>query len=456
MAQARMRVLVVGGGGREHALAWKIASSPRVEEVLCAPGNAGTAEVGRNVDVAATDVAGLVKLAQDERVGLVVVGPEEPLCLGLADRMRERGIPVYGPGAAGARLEGSKVFAKEFLERHRIPTAAWKRFDRAGAAKSYLETLTTWPQVVKASGLAAGKGVFVCEDAKEACAVVDSIMEDKKLGAAGDEVVVEEFLEGRELSVQVVTDGRTLLVLEPVQDYKQVGDGDTGPNTGGMGIYSPVPFVTQRLMRQIESRILFQTLHALQVEGIAYQGTLYAGLMITDAGPRVLEFNTRFGDPETEGIVRRFRADLVPYLLAAAQGTLGELDPPDWDARPCVGVVAAAQGYPGAYEKGNVISGLALAGRVEETVVFHAGTRSDGGQVLTNGGRVLCITSLGDTLEAARERAYRAYGEVQWTGKFCRTDIGLARPGRSNARRRRLDGGGEGEDEVLSSRGRAW
>ncbi len=455
MAQGRIRILVAGGGGREHALAWKIASSPLVEEVLCAPGNAGTAEVGRNVAVSAGDLDGMVRLAQAEKVGLVVVGPEEPLCLGLADRLREKGFLVYGPGAAGARLEGSKVFTKEFLERHRIPTAAWRRFDRAGAAKSHLETLSTWPQVIKASGLAAGKGVFICADVKQACAVVDSIMEDKKLGAAGDEIVVEEFLEGRELSVQVITDGRTVLVLEPVQDYKQVGDGDTGPNTGGMGIYTPVPFVTQRLMRQIESRILFQTLHALQVEGIAYHGTLYAGLMITDAGPRVLEFNTRFGDPETEAIVRRFRSDLVPYLLSAAKGTLSELEPPDWDARPCVGVVAAAEGYPGSYEKGHVITGLALASRVEETVVFHAGTRADGGQVLTNGGRVLCITALGDTLEIARERAYRAYGEVQWSGKFCRTDVALPRAVRAGSRMRHPYGEGP-ESELLTGRGRAW
>ncbi len=456
MGTKRMKVLVVGGGGREHALVWKIASSPEVDEVLCAPGNAGTAQHGRNVAVGAADLDGLVQLALSERVGLVIVGPEEPLCLGVADRLRDRGLLVYGPGSAGARLEGSKVFAKEFLERHRIPTATWKRFDRAGAAKSHLETLSMWPQVIKASGLAAGKGVFVCTDAKEACGVVDAIMEEKTLGSAGGEIVVEEFLEGRELSVQVVTDGRTVLLLESVQDYKQVGDGDSGPNTGGMGVFSPVTFVTQRLMRQIESRVLLPTLHALQVEGIAFQGTLYAGLMITEAGPRVLEFNARFGDPETQAIVRRLKSDLVPYLIAAARGSLEELDPPEWDARHCVGVVAAAQGYPGPVEKGHVISGLETAAGFEETVVFHAGTREDGGQVLTNGGRVLCITALGETLEGARERAYRAADAVAWTGKFSRSDIGLPRPMRSSLRPLPTRGDGPPESEVLSGRGRAW
>ena len=426
-----MKVLVVGGGGREHALAWKIASSPEVEEVLCAPGNAGTARVGRNVDVGASDLEGLVRLAVDERVGLVVVGPEAPLCAGLADLMRAEDVLVHGPDADGAYLEGSKVYAKEFLERHRIPTAAYRRFDRAGAAKSYLETLLNWPQVVKADRLTAGKGVFVCADVQSACSVVDALMEEKRLGEAGVQVVIEEFLNGRELSVQVVTDGRTLLMLEPVQDYKQVGEGDVGSNTGGMGIYSPVPFVNQRLMRQIEQRVLLPTLHGLQVEGITYRGTLYAGLMITDAGPRVLEFNCRFGDPETQAIVRRLRSDLVPYLLATAQGRLDELDSPEWDARTCVGVVAASEGYPGAYEKGHVVAGLDRAEEVDEAVVFHAGTKLDAGQVLTDGGRVLCLTSLGGDLDEARERTYGAYDRVQWSGKFCRRDIGLPRPARS-------------------------
>ena len=427
MSDEGMKILVVGGGGREHALAWKMAASPRVKEIVCAPGNAGTAELGRNVPIQATDVARVVELARTEAVDLAVIGPEEPLSLGLADRLREAKILVYGPGAAGAKLEGSKVFSKEFLERHRIPTAAWKRFDRAGAAKSYLENLGVWPQVIKADGLAAGKGVFVCRDAREGCAVVDSLMEERSLGDAGRQVVIEEFIEGRELSVQVMTDGHTLALLESVMDYKQAGDGDTGPNTGGMGFVSPVSFVTQRMMRQIESRVLLPALHGLRVEGLEYRGTLYAGLMIADSGPRVLEFNCRFGDPETQAIMRRMRSDIVPYLVAVARGALDELEPPEWETRACVGVVAAAEGYPGTVEKGHVITGLDEAGKVEETIVFHGATRKDGGQTLTNGGRVLCVSSLGEDLARARERAYRALDLVRWTGKFSRRDIGLPR-----------------------------
>ncbi len=428
-----MKVLVVGGGGREHALAWKIAASSQVRSLFCAPGNAGTEALGRNVPLAAADLAGLVALARNERFDLVVVGPEEPLSLGLADRLRALGIPVFGPGAAGARLESSKVFAKEFLDRHRIPTAAWRRFDRAGAAKSYLESLALWPQVIKADGLAAGKGVFVVRDAREGCGVVDSLMEERRLGDAGREVVIEEFIEGRELSVQSLTDGSTLCLLEPAMDYKQAQDGDTGPNTGGMGIVSPVPFVSLRLMRQIESRVLLPALHGLKVEGIEYRGALYAGLMITEAGPRVLEFNCRFGDPETQGILRRLRSDLVPYLLATARGALEQVELPEWDPRTSVGVVAAAQGYPGSYEKGHVIRGLAEAEAVEETVVFHAGTRSDRGQTLTNGGRVLCVTALGSDVTEARERAYRAFDGLHWSGKCGRRDIGLPRPARTGS-----------------------
>ena len=422
-----MKVLVVGGGGREHALAWKIAASPRVDEVLTAPGNAGTEELGRNVDVAAGDVEGLVRLAEREAVDLVVIGPEDPLCAGLADALQEKGIGVFGPGQSAARLEGSKVFTKEFLDRHRIPTAEWRRFDRAGAAKSYVESLTSWPQVVKADGLAAGKGVFVCPDATSACATIDKIMEEKAFGDAGAEVVVEEFLQGRELSVHVITDGRTLVVLEPVQDYKQAHDGDSGPNTGGMGIYSPVPFVTARLMRQIEQRVLLPTLHALQVEGIEYRGTLFAGLMITEAGPRVLEYNCRFGDPETQAMMRRMESDIVPYLIAASEGRLEDMHPIEWTSDACVGVVAAAEGYPGSYSKGHVVGGLEAAASVDDTVVFHAGTKSEGPDVVTAGGRVLCVTSLGRDLDTARERAYRGVESVRWPGRFFRTDIGLPR-----------------------------
>ena len=426
-----LKVLVVGGGGREHTLAWKIARSPLVAEVLCAPGNAGTGLVARNVDVSAGDVNGLVRLAKSEEVDLVVVGPEDPLVGGLCDRLRDLEIRCFGPGAAGAQLEGSKAFTKELLERHRIPTAAWRRFDRAGLAKSYLESVTSWPQVVKADGLAAGKGVFVCEEADEARAKIDALMEEKRLGDAGGQVVIEEFLEGAEVSVMAITDGRTLLFLDAAVDHKQVGEGDTGPNTGGMGVVSPVSWVTRKLLRQVESRVFLPTLHALQIEDIPFRGVLYAGLMVSEAGPRVLEFNVRFGDPETQVVLRRFESDLVPYLLATADGDLASLDAPEWTEDVCVGVVGCAEGYPGEVRKGDRIAGLESAAGVERAEVFHAGTRQVGAHVETAGGRVLCATGLGGDLEAARGVAHEALDRIRWDGMFFRRDIGLrcARPG---------------------------
>lgn len=421
-----MKVLVVGGGGREHALCWKLAQSPLCTEIVCAPGNAGTLKVARNVAVPTKDIAGLVELAAREKADLVVVGPEDPLCAGLADKLRAAGHLVFGPGAAGAQLEGSKVFAKELLERHRIPCATDRRFDRSGAAKSYLEACTQWPQVVKADGLAGGKGVFICHDAKSACAAVDTIMEKKSLGAAGLRIVVEEFLVGEEASVLAITDGETILILEPVMDHKQAYDGDKGPNTGGMGVYSPVPSLTRRIQRQIEQRVVVQTVHALRTDGIEFRGVLFVGLMVTDSGPKVLEFNARFGDPETQALVRRLKGDLLPILRATAEGTLSTIEPPEWDARTCVGIVAAAEGYPGPVRSGDPIRGLAEAEQVPEVVVFHAGTaRSKGGETVTAGGRILCVTALGAEVQEARERAYRAYDDIEFAGKFCRRDIGM-------------------------------
>ncbi len=421
-----MKVLVVGSGGREHALCWKIAKSPLVEAVLALPGNPGTARVARNVEgVAAEDVASVVRVAKEEEIDLVVIGPEGPLCAGLADGLRAEGIAVFGPGEAGAQLEGSKLFAKEMLDRHRIPTGSWKRFDRAGAAKDYLEGQGEWPLVIKADGLAAGKGVFVVGDSKEACQVVDQVMEERQLGDAGGEILIEEFIVGQEVSIHVVTDGETLLVLDPVEDHKQVGEGDTGPNTGGMGVASPVTWLGRRLMHQIEQRILIPMMHALRIEGIPYQGLLYAGLMITEGGPKVLEFNCRFGDPETQAIMRRFQSDLVPYLMAAAEGRLDELAPPDWDKRTCVGVVMCAEGYPGDYRKGDPILGIDRAEALGvEAVVFQAGTRQDGPALLSNGGRVLCVTALGEGVDGAREGAYAAAERVRFDGAFYRHDIG--------------------------------
>ncbi|MBK7876657.1 MAG: phosphoribosylamine--glycine ligase [Planctomycetes bacterium] len=424
-----MKILVVGSGGREHALCWKIAQSPLQPELLCAPGNVGTAELGRNVAVAANDVPGLVKLALAEKVDLVVIGPEEPLVLGLADQLRAAGVLAFGPGAKGARIEGSKAYSKELLERHRIPCAADRRFDRSGTAKSYLESCTQWPQVVKADGLAAGKGVFICADARAACQAVDDLMEKKSLGSAGHRVVIEEFLGGEEASVLAITDGETILILEPVQDHKRVGDGDTGPNTGGMGIFSPIANLTRRLQRQIEQRVLVPTVHALKREEIEYRGTLFTGLMMTEAGPRVLEFNARFGDPETEALMRRMKSDLVPILVATAKGELASIEPPEWDEQPCVGVVLAAEGYPGTIRKGDAIRGLEDAAKVEGVVVFHAGTaRSLRGDVVTAGGRVLCVTAVGKDMEEARARAYEACDKIQYDGKLHRKDIGVKKP----------------------------
>lgn len=419
-----MKVLVVGGGGREHALCWKIAQSPLVDEVICAPGNPGIAEVARVVPIGANDVDELVTFAKREGVKLVIVGPEDPLVAGIADKLRDAGIDVFGPGKSGARLEGSKIFSKELLERHRIPTGMYRQFDRSGIAKSYLETVTDWPVVVKADGLAGGKGVFICEDSKAACRAVDQVMEQRTLGSAGEKVVVEEFLQGEETSIHAITDGETILILEPVMDHKQVGEADIGPNTGGMGVYSPVSSLSRRVLRQVEQRILVPMIHALRREGIEFRGVLFAGLMMTDGGPRVLEFNVRFGDPEMQAIVRRFKEDLVPYLQATARGKLSEVDPPNWDSRACVGVVAAADGYPTAARTGDLILGLDEAGAGEDVVIFHGSTRMDDEQLVTSGGRVLCVTSLGEDLEAARESAYAAYDTVVWDGKFCRRDIG--------------------------------
>jgi phosphoribosylamine--glycine ligase len=353
------------------------------------------------------------------------------LCDGLADKLRAIDVRVFGPGARGARLEGSKVFAKELLERHRIACAADRRFDRSGAAKSYLESCSIWPQVVKADGIAGGKGVFVCSDAKTACAAVDEIMEKKSLGRAGTKIVVEEFLVGEEASVLAITDGDTILILEPVMDHKQVGEGDSGPNTGGMGVYSPVPTLTRRIQRQIEQQILVPSVHALKREEIEFRGVLFVGLMITESGPKVLEFNARFGDPEVQAVARRMKSDLLPILLATAEGTLASVEPPEWDPRVCVGVVAAAEGYPGKVRNGDRISGLEAANEIEDVVVFHAGTAQENGDVVTAGGRVLCVTSLGSDLDQARERAYRAYDRIAFAGKFCRRDIGARKASRA-------------------------
>ena len=430
-----MKVLVVGSGGREHALVWKLAQSPLEPELLCAPGNPGTGRLARNIPVDASDVEGLVALAKKEQPDLVIIGPEEPLVLGLADRLRELKLRVFGPGAVGAKLEGSKVYSKELLDRHRIPTAQWRRFDRSGIAKSYLESCKEWPQVVKADGLAAGKGVFVCSDAKAACSAVDEIMEKRTLGAAGDRIVIEECLVGEETSILSITDGETILILEPVMDHKQLQDGDLGPNTGGMGVVSPVPTLAKRILRQIEQRVLVPTVHALRRDEIPFRGTLFTGLMNTEAGPRVLEYNVRFGDPETQAIVRRMKGDLLPVMLACADGKLGDIESPEWDERTVVGVVMAADGYPAAAKKGAAIDGIDEAEKDPEVVVFHAGTkRTVNGDLVVSGGRVLCVTACGADVHEARERAYAAVAKIRFDGRQYRTDIGIREQSRAALR----------------------
>lgn len=428
-ASTPFKVLVIGSGGREHALCWKIAQSELVSEVVCTPGNAGIAEVARLGKVKADDIPGLIALSKAEAPALIVVGPEDPLAMGLADKLRSNGFEVFGPGALGAQLEASKSVAKELMERHRIPTAASRSFDRSGLAKGYVEGCTSWPQVVKADGLAAGKGVYICQDSGEAKAAVDAIMEEGRHGKAGNRVVVEEFLVGEEASIFAITDGASVLVLEPVQDHKQVGEGDVGPNTGGMGVYSPVPELNKRIYKQIEQHVLLPSIHMLRREGIEFRGVLFIGLMLTEGGPRVIEYNVRFGDPECQALVRRLKSDLVPILLATAKGQLESIETPEWDARSVVGVVAAAEGYPQSPRKGDRIDGLPAAGEVDTAVVFHSGTKIsrtlDGDEeVTTAGGRVLTVTAMGKDSEAARDRAYESYDKIRFAGKFCRRDIG--------------------------------
>lgn len=429
-----MKVLVVGGGGREHALAWKIAKSPQVEKVICAPGNAGTLGVAENRPVTAEDLDGQVRLATNEGVDLVVVGPEAPLVAGLADRLRKAGHLVFGPGADGARLEGSKSFAKGVMRKYGVPTAGARSFDAIEPLREYLASLVSFPVVMKADGLAAGKGVVLPQSLAEAVDVAESMMLGGKFGDAGRRVLVEEFLRGREVSVLAITDGRTIVVLEPAQDFKRIRDGDTGPNTGGMGSYCPAPAATPEVMASATSEILVRTVHALAREGIQYRGCLYAGLMVTRSGPKVIEFNCRFGDPETQVVLARMKSDLVPYLHAAASGKLAELEPPAWDPRAAVCVVAAAQGYPEAPTRGDEVVGLGAADHVADSVVFHAGTSKVGDRVLTSGGRVLGVTGLGADVAAARERAYAALACVSFAGMQYRTDIAAPQPADARSR----------------------
>jgi phosphoribosylamine--glycine ligase len=420
-----VKVLVVGGGGREHALAWKAAQSPRVEQVFVAPGNAGTAaETGcENVAIPADDIPALADFAAKRGVGLTIVGPEVPLVGGIVDAFRERGLQCFGPSAACARLEGSKAFSKDFCDRHGIPTAAWQEFRDAEAACAYIRDQGA-PIVVKADGLAAGKGVVVATTVAEAEAAARDMLSGTRFGDAGARVVVEEFLAGEEASFIVMVDGEHVLPLASSQDHKARDDGDRGPNTGGMGAYSPAPVVDQALHRQIMQRIIEPTVAGMAAEGTPYTGFLYAGVMVApDGSPRVLEFNCRFGDPETQPILFRLRSDLVALCLAALEGRLDGAEC-EWDPRAALGVVLAAGGYPDAYRTNDPIEGLDADRGRDDVKIFHAGTRLGDGQVLTSGGRVLCAVALGTDVADAQRKAYAVAGQVSWDGVYYRHDIG--------------------------------
>ena len=423
-----MKVLVVGNGGREHALAWKLGQSKKVEKVFVAPGNAGTARDAENVDVAATDIPGLVQFAKSQAIDLTVIGPEAPLVAGLADAMEQEGLKVFGPSRAAAELEGSKVFCKNLLHTANIPTASYQTFKTGGDAERYIkdrypEPDEPVPVVVKADGLAAGKGVIVCDTRHDALEAIDRIASQREFGEAGNELIIEEKLTGPEASVLAITDGETIITLPAAQDHKPAHDGDTGPNTGGMGAYSPTPVVDEAMMAKIEADVLVPVVHAMKRARRPFKGILYAGLMLTPAGPKVLEFNVRFGDPECQPLLMRLQSDLFDVLEAAADGRLSELEPLQWDERPGTCVVMASEGYPGSYDKGHEISGIDNADALEDVKVFHAGTTIADGQVLTNGGRVLGVTALGSTISQAKLNAYSGVKEIRWRGAWCRKDI---------------------------------
>ncbi len=416
-----MNVLIVGGGGREHAIAKKVRHSRHKPSVYCAPGNAGTALLGENLDIGAEELDRLAHFACDHKIDLTLVGPEAPLCAGIVDRFEQMGLRVFGPSAEAARIEGDKGFTKRLLIESRIPTARGRVFTRYQDARSYIATRDT-PQVVKAVGLAAGKGVVVCEDPADALLEAERMMVDGRFGDAGRSVVVEEKLVGQEVSVLALVDAGTVYVLEPSQDHKPIGEGDTGPNTGGMGAYSPTPIMDEPIRRKVESEILIPFIDTLRRHGITYRGVLYAGLMLTAAGPQVLEFNCRFGDPEAQAVLVRLKSDLIDVVNACLDGKLDHVTL-EWDPRPAVCVVMASEGYPGKYAKGKVIEGLAEAEALPDVTVHHAGTQLIEDVVVTNGGRVLAVTAQADTLGSARDRAYEAVRLIRFDGAHYRRDI---------------------------------
>ncbi|WP_428773241.1 phosphoribosylamine--glycine ligase [Vibrio sp.] len=419
-----MKILVIGSGGREHALAWKAAQNPEVETVFVAPGNAGTANEPKlqNVQIGVEDTAALVEFAKNNAISLTIVGPEAPLVIGVVDAFRAEGLPIFGPTQAAAQLEGSKAFTKDFLARHKIPTGAYANFTEIEPALAYVREQGA-PIVVKADGLAAGKGVIVALTLEEAEEAIKDMLAGNAFGDAGSRVVIEEFLDGEEASFIVMVDGENVLPMATSQDHKRVGDKDTGPNTGGMGAYSPAPVVTPEIHNRIMDEVIYPTVRGMAAEGHPYTGFLYAGLMIDQDGtPKVIEYNCRFGDPETQPIMMRMQSDLVELCLAAIDKKLDQVES-KWDPRASIGIVLAAGGYPGDYNKGDVISGLP-GQETEGEKVFHAGTSQKDGQVVTNGGRVLCATALGNSVSEAQQRAYALTKQISWDGAFYRSDIG--------------------------------
>ncbi|MBF4256180.1 MULTISPECIES: phosphoribosylamine--glycine ligase [Vibrio] len=419
-----MNILIIGAGGREHALGWKVAQNPNVKTVFVAPGNAGTALEPKleNVNIAVEDIAGLVAFAQEKRIELTIVGPETPLVLGVVDAFRKADLPIFGPTQAAAQLEGSKAFTKDFLARHHIPTGAYANFTEIEPALAYVRQQGA-PIVVKADGLAAGKGVIVAMTLQEAEDAIQDMLAGNAFGHAGSRVVIEEFLDGEEASFIVMVDGVNVLPMATSQDHKRVGDKDTGPNTGGMGAYSPAPVVTPEIHERVMQEVIYPTVRGMAAEGNPYTGFLYAGLMIDAQGtPKVIEYNCRFGDPETQPIMMRMQSDLVELCFAALEGKLDQVES-KWDPRASIGIVLAAGGYPADYAKGDVISGLPTQ-EVAGEKIFHAGTSNQAGEVVTNGGRVLCATALGNTVSQAQQRAYQLAKQVNWDGMFYRSDIG--------------------------------
>ena len=421
-----MKVLVIGSGGREHALVWKISQSKLVDKIFCAPGNAGIAQIAECVDIKADDITALLDFAAKEKVDFTVVGPEMALASGIVDEFQKQGRKIFGPSKLAAQLEASKIFAKQLMAKYKIPTANFKIFDNIDEAKKYIDQHGA-PCVVKADGLAAGKGVVVAKTTEEAKQAIDLIMQQKAFGAAGSRVIIEDCLAGEEASILVITDSQDVIALASAQDHKRIFDNDLGANTGGMGAYSPAPLVTDILFKEIMEKVIYRTIDGLNKEGIEYKGVLYAGIMVTKDGPKVLEFNARFGDPETQAILPRIKSDLLEVMLATASGNLSKVIKAGgikWDERACVCVVCTSKGYPGEYEKGQEVFGLNIAEKIKDVVVFHAGTKKQENKIVTNGGRVLGVTGSGNTIKEAIGITYQAVEKINFDGMHYRKDIG--------------------------------